>query len=79
MTELRQRPEDQPLPEPGQANVQDALIEAIRKRQELGIRRYGRPLETHNGRDALRDAWEEAVDLASYLTQALMERDGTLT
>jgi hypothetical protein len=54
--------------------VQDALIAAIEERKQLGISRYGRPLETHNGRDALQDAWEEAVDLAVYLTQVRMER-----
>lgn len=31
-----------------------------------------------HGRDALRDAFEEAVDLATYLAQVLIERDGRL-
>lgn len=35
---------------------------------------YGEPLTTFNGRDALQDAYEEALDLAMYLKQALMER-----
>jgi len=33
-------------------------------------------LVPHNGRDALRDAYEEALDLCQYLRQALYERDG---
>jgi hypothetical protein len=74
VTELRERPEDQPLPTPGRDCVQDALIAAIEDRKALGIKRYGSPLMSHNGRDALRDAWEESIDLAAYLTQLRMER-----
>ena len=29
-----------------------------------------------NGRDALLDAYEEAIDLCMYLKQAIVERDG---
>jgi hypothetical protein len=43
-------------------------------RVAVGNDRYGVPLTTHNGRDALMDAWEEAADLLFYLSQALMER-----
>ncbi|MEV7674978.1 hypothetical protein [Streptomyces sp. NPDC088752] len=74
MTEsLRQRDGDQPLPVEGQENVQDRLIEKIKERRELGIQRYGRPLQTFNGRDAVKDALEEALDLATYLMQVGME------
>lgn len=72
--QLKQRPGDQPLPAPGRDCVQDALIAAIENRKQLGITRYGSPLMTHNGRDALQDAWEESIDLAAYLTQMRMER-----
>lgn len=41
----------------------------------LGVTRYGTPLQPHNGRDALRDAYEEALDLVHYLRQAIYERD----
>lgn len=74
-TQLKQRPEDQALPNPGRDDVQARLIEAIQARREIGIQRYGSPLMTHNGRDAIQDAWEEAVDLAAYLTQMRMERN----
>ena len=45
-------------------------------RDNLGRKRYGTPLQAHNGRDALRDAYEEALDLAVYLRTAIFERDG---
>lgn len=52
-----------------------ALVRAdLEKREELGIERYGTSLRPHNGRDALQDAYEEALDLACYLKQARVER-----
>lgn len=44
-------------------------------RDQLGRERYGTKLQPHNGRDALRDAYEEALDLAVYMRQAIYERD----
>jgi hypothetical protein len=42
----------------------------------LGVRKYGTPLQAHNGRDGLMDAYQEALDLAVYLRQLIAERDG---
>lgn len=55
--------------------IQDAVIADIDARKQVGIRRYGTALQPFNGRDALLDAYEEALDLAIYLKQALVERD----
>jgi hypothetical protein len=66
----------QPDPQPGRSVVADRVLADIRARVEVGIRRYGTQLMTRNGRDALTDAYEEALDLVFYLRQALMERDG---
>ena len=46
------------------------------ERMEKGIETYGMPLRAWNGRDALVDAYEEALDLACYLRQAIEERNG---
>jgi hypothetical protein len=67
------RPGDQPLPTPGHECVQDHLIALIEERKQLGRQRYGSPLMTHNGRDAGRDAVEEALDLTVYSMQVAME------
>lgn len=76
-TSLRLRDGDQPLPVANdEPCVQDAVIADVERRRVLGIARYGTALQPHNGRDALRDAYEEALDLACYLKQAIMERDG---
>lgn len=53
-------------------------MRAMMERREHGIRKYGRALETDNGRDALQDAWEEALDLLTYLTQMRLERGHVL-
>lgn len=55
--------------------VQDAVIADIEARKQVGIKRYGTALQAGNGRDALLDAYEEAMDLTIYLKQALMERE----
>jgi hypothetical protein len=75
---VRDPSRDQPLPTPGKINVQAALRAALVEREEYGRRKYGTALETDNGRDALTDAWEEALDLVTYLTQMRLERGDVL-
>jgi len=55
-------------------DIADLVIEDMRARKKLGMERYGVPLRPNNGRDALQDAYEEALDLAVYLKQAIEER-----
>lgn len=75
----KQREGDQPLPVVNDSPfVQDALKEFIENRKKVGISRYGTALQPNNGRDSLVDALEEAVDLATYLAQIVIERDGCL-
>ena len=42
---------------------------------EKGKKKHGTYLRIHNGRDALMDAYQEAIDMVMYLKQAIMERD----
>jgi hypothetical protein len=56
--------------------IHDLVQQDIALRLAKGIETYGGPLQPHNGRDALWDAYEEALDLACYLRQAIFERDG---
>lgn len=42
----------------------------------MGLEKYGTKLEAFNGRDALMDAYQEAIDMVMYLRQAILERDG---
>lgn len=52
------------------------VLDDMMRRDNIGRERYGVPLTAHNGRDALWDAYEEALDLCVYLRQAIYERDG---
>ena len=73
MGETRDPERDQPLPEPGTVDIQLYLMRALVARRDHGIRKYGRPLESNNGRVALLDLWEELLDGLLYCTQALTE------
>lgn len=42
----------------------------MKARHELGVARYGTPLTVWNGRDAVVDAYQEALDLVVYVQQA---------
>lgn len=76
---LKKRPGDQDLPRTNDLPcIQDLVQQDIEQRKRVGIQRYGTPLQPHNGRDVLRDAYEEALDLAMYLRQAIFERDNPL-
>lgn len=67
----------QPPPTPNnQPAVWPMVIRDMELRDQLGRERYGTPLQPFNGRHVLRDAYEEALDLAVYLRQALFEKDG---
>lgn len=55
--------------------VYEWLIGMIRQREQLGIKRYGQALRTHNGRIAWLDFIHEAVDGLAYLSQHIMETE----
>ena len=68
--------EDQPMPHGKGPNIDDLVTADIEARGQAGEQKYGERLKPHNGRDALMDAYQEALDLTKYLRQALYERDG---
>lgn len=58
-----------------QVEVFALVHDDLEARNRVGRREYGGSLLTNNGRDALWDAYEEALDLVVYLRQAIWERD----
>ena len=67
---------EQPPPVPNNGTSIQSLVRAdLLAREQVGIARYGTPQQAHNGRDGLRDAYEEALDLCCYLRQVIAERD----
>ena len=65
----------QPAPHSGKLTVIDYVLADMAERAAMGVIKHGMPLQTHNGRDALWDAYQEAMDLCMYLRQAILERE----
>jgi hypothetical protein len=55
--------------------IQDLVIADLQARKAVGIERYGTTLQPFNGRDVLMDLYQEILDAANYLRQAIYERD----
>ena len=64
----------QPPPVGKGAVVLPRVMADLEARAVMGEQKYGTRLRAHNGRDALIDAYQEALDLVMYLKQAIMER-----
>ena len=66
---------EQPLPHEGRGDIVSLVIADMEARAAKGVQTYGTRLQAFNGRDALVDAYQEALDLAIYLRQFLHERE----
>jgi hypothetical protein len=74
MSDVRDPERDQPAPIHNDGpSMHDLVAADLAERKEHGLRKYGTPLQTGNGRSMLRDAYEEVLDLAVYLRGALEE------
>ncbi len=67
------KPEPAPVKTTGAA-IQDLVVQDIQARKQMGLAKYGTLLQAFNGRDVLKDAYEESLDQTIYLRQALEER-----
>lgn len=56
-------------------DVINEVCKDLQARASLGEKKYGERLRPFNGRSALQDAYEEALDLANYLKQLLIEEN----
>lgn len=64
-------------PKPGTAPATwDLVLADIAARDRMGAAKYGVRHQSDNGRDHLRDAYEEALDLVVYLRAEIHRRDG---
>lgn len=68
---------DQPPPKPGEGDIWQLVIDDMKERRQVGIDRYGTPLQPFNGRDALVDAYQESLDRIVYLRQKMLEDELT--
>lgn len=70
----------QPAPKPNELPpIVNLVAQDLFERMRQGIETYGVPLQPFNGRDALRDLYEELLDACCYLRQAMYERDFSRT
>ena len=54
-------------------HIDALLVEDIRERDRIGEKKYGTRIQPLNGRDAIVDAYQEALGLVVYLRQRLLE------
>lgn len=54
--------------------IWDLVVSDMIERDKAGLQKYGTRLQAGNGRDALVDAYQEALDLSVYLRQAIEEQ-----
>lgn len=50
------------------------VIAELEERREFGLKKYETLLQANNGRNAVRDALDEALDLVVYMRQIIAER-----
>lgn len=55
--------------------VWDLVLVDIKERDEIGKEKYDTRLQPFNGRNPLKDAYQEALDLVVYLRQAIYEQE----
>lgn len=70
MKELKPQP---PSVANDEVHIADVVVKEILQRKAMGLLKYGVPLQPHNGRSAIQDAYEESLDQTLYLRQALEE------
>lgn len=63
---------------PNEFELKQLIIDDMKERDAIGRKRYGVPLTSGNGRDALVDAYQEALDFAVYL-MAWLDENGAFT
>jgi hypothetical protein len=69
--------EEEPMPDGDGRKIHDLVQEDLESRAKLGKEKYGERLRAFNGRDALKDSYQEVLDLAVYLRQLIEERGTT--
>ena len=68
---------EQPDPTPNKYPAAwDLVMKDMIARDFFGRQKYKTPLQPHNGRDTLQDAYEEVLDLCVYLRTEIYERNG---
>lgn len=71
-------PQPAPIKTEKSVDAWPLVVRDMKARNEAGTQKYGTPLQTHNGRRALIDAYQETLDQAVYLRQQIREESDLL-
>lgn len=65
---------ENPAPESKDTSIWDTVVSDMKARNEFGLKKYGRELAPHDGRDTLQDIYEELLDACVYIKKMQIER-----
>ena len=65
----------EPNPIHTKGDVWEEVLEDMEARRNMGIDKYGTPLQAFNGRDALVDLYQELLDSVVYIKQKILENE----
>lgn len=71
----RSAAKNEPSPTGTGKKVIDEVVMDIKARSCMGEKKYGTPLRTFNGRNAMMDLYQELLDSVMYAKQVLMEME----
>lgn len=63
----------QPDPTMANGDIWNEVLEDMEARREMGIDKYGTPLQAFNGRKPLVDLYQELLDAVVYIKQKILE------
>lgn len=66
--------QEQAPPQQTQGDIWLLVLQDMEARRQMGITKYGMPVQVNSGRDRLVDAYQEALDLCVYLRAEIEER-----
>ena len=66
---------NEPAPTGTGKKVIDEVVMDLKARSCMGEKKYGTPLRTFNGRNAMIDLYQELLDCVMYAKQVLMEME----
>ena len=71
----RSAAKNEPAPTGTGKKVIDEVVLDLKSRSDMGEKKYGTPLRTFNGRNAMMDLYQELLDSVMYAKQVLMEME----
>jgi len=74
-SEINKASTREPMPHKGNIDILPLVILDLQERDKVGRKKYGTTLQSNNGRNALVDAAQEAMDLVMYLRQELCDQE----